>query len=484
MTIFKLPKWGEKIADKKWNHALVWLLRLALGLTFMFSGFAKAVDPWGAFYKFSEYCTVYGFESLASAGLALSFALAALEFMLGVFVLTGCFRRGAPVLLIAMMAVMLPTTLDLALTDRVPHCGCFGDAVVMSNWASFWKNVALTLGLVYLTFFNRRVHGIFGPAVNWVVGLVSFVFVASVAYNGYFKQPLVDFSQYPVGSQLGIPSSDTGEGDDMVFVYRKDGVSHEFALDSVPDEDEGWEFVERYYKKGQEPKGRVLEQPLAIFDEGVDVTEDVLPDTGKVVMFLFPDLKGVNISYSFNLNEIYTHATAQGYSVMALTSATADDIKWWNDISMASYTTYRMDDSELKSIARGNPAVVLVKDGKLQWKRTLASLPDEKVRSAEYPVEQYNSDYDTHRVLTRLVRLFILALLALLAINRSHVLVMWFYRIVRRKPAPAEKGEQAQEATSAAEQAAEGQGSAQGEEAPQASAGPATAPQKRSEDVK
>ena len=95
MTIFKLPQWGEKIAKKKWNRTLVWLLRVALGCTFMFSGLTKAIDPWGGFYKFAEYCNVYGFESLGSASLGLSFALAALEFMLGVFVLTGAFRRAA-----------------------------------------------------------------------------------------------------------------------------------------------------------------------------------------------------------------------------------------------------------------------------------------------------------------------------------------------------------------------------------------------------
>ena len=446
MTLFKLPQWGEKIAGKKWNRALVWLLRLALGLTFMFSGFVKAADPWGGYYKFAEYCHAYGFESLASASLGLSFALSALEFMLGVFVLTGSFRRGAPVLLICMMAVMLPLTLDLALTDRVPHCGCFGDAVVISNWASFWKNVAITLALIYLTFFNRRVHGVYGPAVNWVVGALSLAFVAAVAYNGYFKQPLLDFSQYRVGSQLGVSPSADGNADDMVFVYRKQGVEKEFALDSVPDEADGWQYVERHYKKGKEPADTSSAQPLAIYDAGVDVTEDVLPDTGRVVMFLFPDLKGVNISYSFNLNEIYAHATEQGYSVLSVTSASAADVKWWNDISMASYPTYRMDDSEIKSIARGNPAVVLVENGKLVWKRTLASLDDEKVRVPDYPVGQYNSDYRPDEVLSQLVKLYLLSLLALLLVNRTHVAVRLFYRKLRRRKSVAPVSEEASEA--------------------------------------
>ena len=226
MTIFKLPNWAEKIANKKWNHALVWCLRLVLGAVFIFSGFTKAIDPWGGYYKIIEYCHAYGFQSLTSVALALSFALAAIEFMFGMFVLTGAYRRGATALLIGMMAVMLPLTLDLAITNRVPHCGCFGEAIVVSNWASFWKNVALTMALVYLTFFNRRVHGIYGPAVNWVVGVISFAFVATVAYNGYFKQPLIDFGAFPVGSSLvdTADSTATNASTDMVFVYEKNGV--------------------------------------------------------------------------------------------------------------------------------------------------------------------------------------------------------------------------------------------------------------------
>ncbi|MGM9868067.1 MAG: BT_3928 family protein [Sodaliphilus sp.] len=443
MTIFKLPKWAEKIANKKWNHALVWCLRLALGAVFIFSGFTKAIDPWGGYYKIIEYCHAYGFQSLISVALALSFGLAAIEFMLGVFVLTGSFRRGATVLLLVMMAVMLPLTLDLAITDRVPHCGCFGDALVVSNWASFWKNVALTIALVYLTFFNRRVHGIYGPAVNWVVGVISFAFVATVAYNGYFKQPLIDFGAYPVGSTIGATadSTATDAATDMVFVYEKNGVKKSFALDSVPDEDEGWQFVERYYKTGKEPQANASAHAISILDEGVDVTTDVLPDTGRMVMFLFPDLKGVNISYSFNLNEIYAHATEQGYHVIALTSSADEHIKWWNDISMAAYRTYHIDDGELKSIARGNPAVVVVENGKLLWKQTLASLNDDKVRTPGYPVSRYNADYHPQEVLAKAVRYFLLALTVLLILNRSYL----FYRLLRKKKAKRSAQAQAEQ---------------------------------------
>lgn len=430
MTIFHLPKWGERIANKKWNHALVWTLRVVLGIVFIYSGFAKAVDPWGGYYKIIEYSHAYGFPSLASVALALSFGLAAFEFMMGVFVLTGCFRRGATVLLIAMMALMLPLTLDLAITDRVAQCGCFGDAYVVSNWASFWKNVFITAGLVYLTFFNRRVHGIYGPAVNWVVGVISFVFVAAVAYNGYFKQPLIDYRSYPVGTPLVASADSVDASADMVFVYQKNGVKKSFSLDSVPDDDEGWEYVERYYKTGKEPQAHAASS-ISILQEGVDVTDEVIPAKGKTVLYLFPDLRGVNISYSFNLNEIYAHATEQGYYVAALTSSPDADIHWWNDISMAAYSTYRIDDSELKSIARGNPAIVVLHDRRILWKQTLASLNDDDVRAPKYPVDQYNVHYQPKQVLAKLLRLFIIALVLLLVLNRAYLL----NRLLRHKKA-------------------------------------------------
>lgn len=140
MTIFKLPSWAEAIAGKRWNRVLVVLLRLVLGGVFMFSGFVKGIDPWGGYYKFIDYFNAYGFEHLASVSLFASFALAALEFVLGLCVMVGAFRRGSVAILLMLLCVMLPLTLDLALTGRVADCGCFGDALVLSNRATFWKD--------------------------------------------------------------------------------------------------------------------------------------------------------------------------------------------------------------------------------------------------------------------------------------------------------------------------------------------------------
>ena len=430
---FKMPEWGEAVAASKWNTVIVWVLRVLLGLTFIYSGFAKAIDPWGGMYKLTEYFNVLGFDQLVPASLAFAFILAAIEFMLGLFVLVGAYRRSAPVLLLCMMAVMLPLTLWLAITDAVPDCGCFGDATHMSNWATFFKNLLIVPALIYLVMFNKRVHGIYGPAVNWVVGVIALAYVSVIAYNGYFKQPLIDYRPYPVGAKLGVEPEAQPADDDYVFIYEKDGVQKEFSIDSVPDDDSEWTYVDRRVKGDKQPKGRVLEQPLAIFDNGTDVTDEVLTTQGDALLYLFPDLPGVNIAYTFVINNLTEKAVGQGATVAALTSATEQQMEEWRDISMASYDTYSMDDSDLKMIARGNPAVVMLHDGRIVWKRTLASLDPERLRDDNLPLAQLSDDYNPSAILKRAGWLLLLALLALLVVNRTHVLVGTIWRRLRGK---------------------------------------------------
>lgn len=430
---FKMPEWGEAVAASKWNTVIVWVLRVLLGLTFIYSGFAKAIDPWGGMYKLTEYFNVLGFDQLVPASLAFAFILAAIEFMLGLFVLVGAYRRSASVLLLCMMAVLLPLTLWLAITDAVPDCGCFGDATHMSNWATFFKNLLIVPALIYLVMFNKRVHGIYGPAVNWVVGVIALAYVSVIAYNGYFKQPLIDYRPYPVGAKLGVEPEAQPADDEYVFIYEKDGVQKEFSIDSVPDDDSEWTYVDRRVKGDKQPKGRVLEQPLAIFDNGTDVTDEVLTTQGDALLYLFPDLPGVNIAYTFVINNLTEKAVGQGATVAALTSATEQQMEEWRDISMASYDTYSMDDSDLKMIARGNPAVVMLHDGRIVWKRTLASLDPERLRDDNLPLAQLSDDYNPSAILKRAGWLLLMALLALLVINRTHVLVGTIWRRLRGK---------------------------------------------------
>lgn len=443
MSIFKLPNWALPIAQSKWNTVVVWLLRAAVGCVFIFSGLVKGIDPWGGYYKLIDYFNAFGFPELVQVALPCALALACFEFVLGVCVLVGAFRRGSVALLLLMMCVMTPLTLDLALTGKVPDCGCFGDALVLSNWHTFVKNLILLPALVYLQCFNRRVHGLYGPAINWAVGLFALVYIAVVAYDGYNVQPLIDFRPYKVGARVGVSSTADTDGDDYVFVYEKDGKQQAFGLDSLPDDDSGWQYVQRRFKPGREPRGQASHPSIEILDNGNDVTDLVLPDTGRQLLILFPDLKNVNIAYTFDINVISENAKKQGVAMMGLTAADTAAVAEWYDISMARYPIYNVDESQLKTIARGNPALVYVENGTVRWKRTLTSLNPDYVRNGQFPIARYNSDYDASGQLKGLTGALVIAMLALLLINRTHVVVLAMCRRFRSQRSPRADAAQA-----------------------------------------
>ena len=427
------------VKGERWCRLLTVLMRLTVGGVFIFSGFTKGVDPWGGSYKVADYLTAMGLTQWTDTALFIAVALAAFEFMLGIAIVVGAYRRSSPWLALILLLVMTPLTLWLAITGAVPDCGCFGDALHLSNWATFGKNLLLLLGVVYLLAFNRSLPGIYGPAVHWMVMAASFALIMAVAYYGYFKQPLIDYRPNPVGSRLVTASieddSENGE-DDFIFIYKRDGVEHEFTIDSLPDEEEGWEYVTRYHAR--RPHGKVIfqngnQEGIAIMDEdGTDVTIDVLAGSRRTVLLLFPDLPQVGVVNSYALNELNDAALVADADVVGLTPATPQEIAQWKDISMASYPIYNMDDSELKMVARGNPAVVYLEDGIIKWKRTLSSLDD-----SEQPFElsEMGNDYHADSILTNLMLAFMAALVAILLLNRSHVVLK---RLLSRKGKPSD----------------------------------------------
>ena len=435
--MMKIKTIVNAVKGEKWCKVLTTLMRLVVGGVFIFSGFTKAVDPWGTCYKITDYLNAMGLESWTSTALIIAVALAALEFVLGMCLALGTYRRSSPIIALLLLLVMTPLTLWLAVTNAVPDCGCFGDALHLSNWATFGKNLLLLLGSIYLLLFNTSLRGVYGPAVHWVVSALSFALVMGIAYYGYFYQPLIDYRPYPVGTQLlstTIEESDEESEDDFIFIYSKDGVEHEFTIDSLPDEEDGWEYVTRYHAK--RPRGKVIVQDgshhnsIAIMDnDGDDVTLDVLGGSHRTLLLLFPDLSDVGVASSFALNELTDAALVSDVQVIGLTPASNNEIDRWKDISMADYPIYNMDDSELKSLARGNPAVTYIEDGVIKWKRTLASLDD-----VEQPVElsALGDDYDEDAILTRLMLAYLAALGVILVLNRSHLVIKHFF--FKKKP--------------------------------------------------
>lgn len=360
---------------------LVWICRIIVGSTFVVSGISKTIDLWGVVYKIDQYLAVWQMPMPHGVVFTGATALAAVEFLLGFLLITGSYKRTCAWLIGLIMAGMLPLTLYIMIADPVADCGCFGDMWVISNTATFLKNVVLTALVIYLILRNSSLPGLFTTYSQWLVAVIAIIYVLLIAIFGYNIQPLIDFRPYPVGTPIGELARNSGDGyiPEYIFVYEKDGVRRDFTEDSIPDD--SWVFVERKEKPAE---GNISHDSIGydgmitVYDEnGDDATADAISAEGEEILLLIPDLHGIDVSSTYLINEIDRHINSRGGTMAAIIAADSEGVDMWRDLSMASYPIYTSEDTSIKEIARGSIAVVYLSDGIIRWKRTLSSIDSE-----------------------------------------------------------------------------------------------------------
>lgn len=427
----------DKLNNVKITRIVVLFLRMAVGAVFAFSGFVKAIDPWGVLYKFQDYTAVLGWDWLSPFLSLGAFAISILEFVLGVCLIVGAYRRFSVWLAFFFMLVMTPLTLWLAITNAVPDCGCFGEAVVLSNTATFLKNVVLLVAIFYLLKFNVRLGNFYSPGIQWIVTLVTIMFISSVAFYGYFYQPMIDFRPYKTGETVApvTDEENAGEDDTFVFVYEKDGELKEFSLENVPDEEDStWHFIERRTIRPQKAEIHKA-NGLTLTMNGEEVTGEVMKHEGEQLILVFSDLDDINITYTYLINMLDDYARRIGVDLIGITGATPDKVDEWNDLSMATYPMYYAEDTELKILARGKPAVVFTRDGKVVWKRTLQSISATRVDEAmngKGDFEWIVADYDGENRLKLMSIAYMSLMIIILIANRSYRVYKFSARLIKK----------------------------------------------------
>jgi uncharacterized membrane protein YphA (DoxX/SURF4 family) len=353
---------------QKSSNILLEIARILVGLTFVFSGFVKAIDPLGSTYKFEDYFTAFGgfFEHLTPIAFPAAIALSTLELLIGICFLLKIKIKVMSVVALLFMAVMTPLTLYIALKNPVTDCGCFGDAIILGNWTTFYKNLVLVALILLVLIFNRQFRNLFMPKVEWAIVVLTAIVGVGLSVHGFRHQPMIDFRPYKVGvnipEKMVVPEGAVGDKYETTLIYKKDGQQQEFTIENYP-KDSTWTFVEQkttLVSKGFTPpihNFSIVDQKLN------DITEYVLTYKGTVNLLCMYDLSKTSLKGAEAAETLYQKIKASGAPFYALTASSDEEIDAFRSKTGATYPFCKTDPITLKTIVRGNPAMMTIKNG-------------------------------------------------------------------------------------------------------------------------
>jgi len=404
--------------------------RVLIGVVFIFSGIVKAIDPMGYAIKIEEYLSAFGFDSLNFLSVLASFNITAFEFMLGVCILFGVYRKYVSLFILAFMAVMTPLTLYLAIFDPVSDCGCFGDAVIISNWETFSKNVVLLAASIFVFMKYKVLTPFFSVKAQWFIPIYAYIICVAFAYYNYSHLPIKDFRPYKVGANISelmtIPEGAPSDEYNYSFIYEKDGVKKEFSLEDYPQNDSTWVFVEskmELIKEGYRPQ---IEAFNLYDSQGDDITEDILTNEGGLFLLVAPILRNASDAKVDEINNLYDYCLEHNIKFYCVTGSVREEISEWEENTGAEYPFLFADKVLLKTIIRSNPGLVLLREGTILEKWHYNDIPHADILD-ETINEYMNSEVVAHkedRLLTTNLLTFAVPLL-----------LVWLYDffIIRRK---------------------------------------------------
>lgn len=353
------------------------LCRLLLAAVFLFSGFVKAVDPVGSQIKFGDYLAAFGMPDLLSSSWLMLFAvlLAAFEFMIGVYLLFGIYRKASSWAVFVVMLLFTPFTLYTAIANPVADCGCFGDAWLLTNTQTFLKNLLLLFLSAFLLLCGRTAaFRMISDRGAWMVSLYSFLFVLCVAFYGIRHLPLFDFRPYSVGSYL--PDKRVGEMPvyETVFLFEKNGKTEEFSEENYPDST--WQFLDRrtvVLQKGR--KAPLHDFALMRLEDGEEMADTLLNSPRETLLLIAPNLPEADRRNIDLVNDLYDYAGERGWSFYGVTASDGEEIERWIERTSAEYPFCTADESLLKTMARSNPSLMLMKGGVVMGKWAFREIP-------------------------------------------------------------------------------------------------------------
>ncbi len=358
------------------------IARIIVGVTFIFSGFVKGIDPWGSAYKFVDYFVAMGLDWFNWAAFPLGILLTFLEFAIGVGLLFNLRLKLSSWLAFIFMVFFTFLTLWIAIYDPVSDCGCFGDALVISNWETFYKNIVLII-LTWIVFFYRNnMPRILPGILSGIAGAAFIAIYIAISVYSYNHLPILDFRPYKVGvnisEAMSIPEGAPQPQYDNIFYYKnkKTGNIERFTEENYPWEDTlNYEFDNLesvLVDKGYEPliHDFTIETP-----EGEDIIDFFIYDENYVFLLIAYDLKKTNTKSQEKINELAKWAVDRDLSFICLTSSLPDESDKFAQDHQVPYEFFNCDEITLKTIIRSNPGLMILKNGTIVAKYHYNDIP-------------------------------------------------------------------------------------------------------------
>ena len=366
-----------------WMGIALWISRILLGFIFLLSGFFKAIDPLGFTYKLQDYLLAFGMEGFFGIALPIAILISTLEIVIGVSVMLGTKIKISAFGALLFMAFFTPLTLYLALTDKVAHCGCFGDAIVLDGWTTFYKNIVLSAAAILIFAYRNNIRPLLSSGKDWLP--VACTALASILLSVYCLRnlPIIDFLPWKKGNY--IPEMMVGQQEVsqvfLIFQNRETQETAEFPATDYPWDDPQWMALWEYKDQRVEVIHPHVPAPIsnfAIWDEFQnDITSQYLEEPGYLFIAVAYDLNQTSyMAFRNRINPLAIEIEKAGHTLIVLTSASLEAIDAFRHHHQTAYRFYQADAIALKTMIRSNPGLLLLKDGVVIDKWAHRNIPD------------------------------------------------------------------------------------------------------------
>ena len=372
-------------------------VQFIVGFLFIISGLVKANDPIGLSYKMQEFFELWsaGFSSgsfaanalaaMHDASLWLSIFMITLEIVAGVALLLGWQKKAVLWLLLLLIIFFTFLTGYAYLSGKFTNCGCFGDCLPITPFASFLKDIALLLLIVFLLIGQKHIQPVLSATPRTAILVFSLIVSLGLQWYVLSHLPLADCLPFKKGNNLTVqmkpPPGAVPDSFAIRFIYEKGGKQYEFAPENLPADFTTYKFIDRkqtLVRKGNADapiKGFTLtnDGKDSITGNTIDYTEEMLSAPRAILVFA---LHFDNPQWITEIKQLLQVAAKQGVPVAVASSSFTQAQAAFEKAGAAGVQFYNTDFTIVRTVARTNPTVLYLENGTVVKKWSASQLSD------------------------------------------------------------------------------------------------------------